>query len=66
MPFQLSEEQEMFRKSLRNFLEDKLAPGAAEIDEKDEFPRDVYKSLSEIGIRPYSSLRSTADLGEIS
>jgi len=51
MPFQLSEEQEMFRKSLRNFLEDKLAPGAAEIDEKDEFPRDVYKSLSEIGIQ---------------
>ena len=51
MPFQLTEEQEMFRKSLRNFLEDKLAPGAAEIDEKDEFPRDVYKSLSEIGIQ---------------
>jgi len=51
MPFQLTEEQEMFRKSLRSFLEEKVAPRAAEIDEKDEFPRDVYKTLSEIGIQ---------------
>ena len=49
MPFQLTEEQEIFRKSLRSFLEEKLAPRAAEIDEKDEFPGDVYQALSEIG-----------------
>ena len=51
MPFQLTEEQEMFRKSLRAFLEEKVAPRAAEIDEKDEFPRDVFRTLSEIGVQ---------------
>jgi len=51
MPFQLTEEQEMFRKSLRGFLEEKVAPRAAEIDEKDEFPGDIYKTLREIGVQ---------------
>lgn len=51
MPFQLTEEQEMFQKSLRGFLEEKVAPRAAEIDRKDEFPGDVYKTMSEMGIQ---------------
>jgi alkylation response protein AidB-like acyl-CoA dehydrogenase len=51
MPFQLTEEQEMFRKSLRNFLEEKVAPKAAGIDKSDEFPGDIYKTLSEIGVQ---------------
>ena len=51
MPFQLTEEQEMFKKSVRGFLEEKVAPRAAEIDEKDEFPVDIYKSLGEMGIQ---------------
>jgi len=51
MPFQLTEEQEIFRKSLESFLKERLAPRAAEIDKKDEFPGDVYKALSEIGIQ---------------
>ena len=51
MPFELTGEQEMFRKSLRGFLEEKVAPRAAEIDEKDEFPRDVYGTLSEMGVQ---------------
>lgn len=51
MPFQLTEEQEMFRNSLRGFLAEKVAPRAAEIDEKDEFPGDVYKTLGEMGIQ---------------
>ena len=51
MPFQLTEEQEMFRKSLRGFLEDKVAPRASEIDKNDLFPGDIYKAMSEIGIQ---------------
>ncbi len=51
MPFQLTEEEEMFRKSLRSFLEEKVAPRAAEIDRKDEFPSDLYRTMSEIGIQ---------------
>ena len=39
--FKLTEEQEMFRKSVREVCEDKLAPRAAEIDEADEYPWDI-------------------------
>ena len=39
--FHLTEEQEMFRKSVRELCEDKLAPRAAEIDEADEYPWDI-------------------------
>jgi alkylation response protein AidB-like acyl-CoA dehydrogenase len=51
MPFQLTEEQEMFKNSLRGFLAEKLAPRAAEIDEKDEFPGDLYRALAGIGVQ---------------
>lgn len=47
--FALTEEQELFRKSVREFAEDKIAPRAAEIDEADEFPWDIHKLLVEQG-----------------
>jgi alkylation response protein AidB-like acyl-CoA dehydrogenase len=47
--FALSEEQELFRKSVREFAEEKVAPRAAEIDETDEYPWDVHKALVEQG-----------------
>ncbi len=47
--FALTEEQELFRKSVREFAENKIAPRAAEIDEADEFPWDIHKLLVEQG-----------------
>lgn len=47
--FSLSEEQELFRKSVREFAEDRIAPRAADIDEADEFPWDLHKALVEQG-----------------
>jgi alkylation response protein AidB-like acyl-CoA dehydrogenase len=41
LSFALTEEQEMFRKSVRELVEAKLAPRAAEIDEADEYPWDI-------------------------
>jgi butyryl-CoA dehydrogenase/acyl-CoA dehydrogenase len=41
LSFALTEEQEMFRQSVRELVEDKLAPRAAEIDEADEYPWDI-------------------------
>ena len=41
--FRLSEEQELFRQTVRRLVEDKVAPRAAEIDEADEFPWDMHK-----------------------
>jgi alkylation response protein AidB-like acyl-CoA dehydrogenase len=43
--FQLPAELEEFRSVVRRIAEDKIAPRAAEIDETDEWPEDVYKVL---------------------
>ena len=48
-PFSLSEEQELFRKAVREFAEQKIAPRASEIDESDEFPEDLHRSMVEQG-----------------
>jgi acyl-CoA dehydrogenase len=47
--FQLSEEQELFRKTVREFAEEKIAPRAAQIDETDEYPHDLHHALVEQG-----------------
>jgi alkylation response protein AidB-like acyl-CoA dehydrogenase len=47
--FGLSEEQELFRKAVREFAEEKIEPRAAEIDESDEYPADLHKALVEQG-----------------
>jgi alkylation response protein AidB-like acyl-CoA dehydrogenase len=39
--FSLTDEQEAFRQSVRQLVEDKLAPRAAEIDVADEYPWDI-------------------------
>jgi alkylation response protein AidB-like acyl-CoA dehydrogenase len=44
-PFSLPEELETFRKAVRAVCEDRIAPRAAEIDERDEFPHDVHRVL---------------------
>jgi alkylation response protein AidB-like acyl-CoA dehydrogenase len=49
LSFQMTEEQEMFRASVRELVEDKIAPRAAEIDEADEYPEDVDAALVEAG-----------------
>jgi len=43
--FELPEELEEFRGLVREIAEEKIAPRAAEIDETDEWPQDVYRVL---------------------
>jgi alkylation response protein AidB-like acyl-CoA dehydrogenase len=43
--FQLSEDLEIFRSTVRQLAEEKIAPRAAEIDEKDEYPHDMHELL---------------------
>lgn len=47
--FQLSEEQRLLRKSVRQLADDKIAPRAAEIDETASFPYDVLDELVRAG-----------------
>ena len=43
--FVLPAEHQLLRKTVRELADDKIAPRAAEIDEKAEFPWDVYDAL---------------------
>jgi len=43
--FTLTEEHQMLRDTVRALVEDKIEPRAAEIDETDEFPADIYDAL---------------------
>lgn len=50
MDFSFTEEQELFRKSVREFCEKKIAPFANEIDEKGEIPRKVLDDMASFGL----------------
>jgi butyryl-CoA dehydrogenase len=48
--FDLTPEQEDFRKVVREFAEEVVAPGAAERDANEEFPLDVVRRMAELGL----------------
>ncbi len=47
--YQLTEEQQLLRKAVRQLADDKIAPRAADIDETGEFPYDVLDVLVRAG-----------------
>ncbi|MBI1844725.1 MAG: acyl-CoA dehydrogenase family protein [Actinobacteria bacterium] len=46
----LSEEQHVFRASLRRFCEERIAPNAAEVDRRGEYPWDNFHACVEMGL----------------
>jgi alkylation response protein AidB-like acyl-CoA dehydrogenase len=46
----LSEEQRLLKKTVREFAEAEIGPHAREWDEKQEFPREVFTKLGELGL----------------
>ncbi|WP_434512526.1 acyl-CoA dehydrogenase [Desulfitobacterium sp. AusDCA] len=50
MIFDLSEDHIMMRKMVRDFAENECAAGAEERDEKEEFPREIWNKLAELGL----------------
>jgi butyryl-CoA dehydrogenase len=49
MDFKLTEEQELIRKNIREFAEKHVDPIAAEIDEKERHPAELFRKLAEGG-----------------
>ena len=49
LSFTFTDEQQAFRQSVRELVEDKIAPRAAEIDETDEYPWDIDELLVRAG-----------------
>jgi len=50
MNFELTKEQEMIRKMVRDFAENVIGPRAIEIDKKAKFPEDIFKQMGELGL----------------
>jgi isovaleryl-CoA dehydrogenase len=50
LDFDLGETADMIRDTVRAFTADKITPRAAEIDRTNEFPRDLWPQLGELGL----------------
>ncbi|UMZ74614.1 acyl-CoA dehydrogenase [Natranaerofaba carboxydovora] len=50
MDFNLTDEQRMMQKLVKDFADKEVAPGAAERDEKEEFDRGLFDQMAEIGL----------------
>ncbi|VDH01475.1 Acyl-CoA dehydrogenase, short-chain specific [Lysinibacillus sphaericus] len=50
MDFNLSTEQQMIQRTIREFANEVVAPGAIERDRTNEFPVEIFKQLSEMGM----------------
>jgi alkylation response protein AidB-like acyl-CoA dehydrogenase len=66
--FKLSEEQELLRKTVRDFAEEEVAPKAAEMDEKEEFDWTLWDKMAEMGLTgiPFSDEYSGAGMDNVS
>ncbi|MDV2583128.1 acyl-CoA dehydrogenase [Alkalibacillus haloalkaliphilus] len=50
MNFQLTEEQQMLRKMVRDFAVNEVEPTAAERDEEERFDREIFDKMAELGL----------------
>ncbi len=50
MDFSLTEEHRLIQRMVREFAEKEIAPRAAEIDETDRFPDDLFRRMGALGI----------------
>ena len=50
MDFELSEDQRLLKKTVRDFAERELKPHSREWDETQQFPREIFSKLGELGL----------------
>jgi alkylation response protein AidB-like acyl-CoA dehydrogenase len=50
LDFQLTDDQELTRQTVREFARKEIAPQALELDETQRFPREIMKKLGEMGM----------------
>jgi isovaleryl-CoA dehydrogenase len=48
--FNLGEDIDMLRDSLFQFCQNEIAPRAAEIDQSNEFPNDLWRKMGDMGL----------------
>jgi alkylation response protein AidB-like acyl-CoA dehydrogenase len=50
MDFNLTEEQALLRKTLRDFCQKEVAPIAASLDQEERFPAETFRKMAELGL----------------
>jgi butyryl-CoA dehydrogenase len=50
MKLELNDQQKMIKKMVREFAEKEIAPVAAELDEKSEYPHEILKKMAKLGL----------------
>ena len=50
MDFTFTDDQEMLRRTVREFAEQEIAPTMMEFDEKQEFPREIMAKVGDLGL----------------
>lgn len=50
MDFSWTEEQEMWRRSVRDFAQQEIRPRVREIDTEERIPRDIVKGMADLGL----------------
>jgi butyryl-CoA dehydrogenase len=50
MDFQLTEQQKLFKKTVREFAEKEIKPLASKIDKEEYFPWEMYKKMGKLGL----------------
>ncbi len=50
MNFELSEDHQLLRQTVRDFAEERIAPAAEELDREHRFPYDIVEALAELGL----------------
>ncbi len=57
--FQLDDTVQMLRQAVQQFAEQEIAPRAREIDLTNQFPRDLWPKLGELGFLELRSMKNT-------
>ena len=63
LDFALGEMAEAIRETTERFAREKIAPVAAEIDEKDEFPRQLWPQMGDLGLHGITVEEEWSGLG---
>jgi alkylation response protein AidB-like acyl-CoA dehydrogenase len=50
MNYELTEEQELLRRTVRDFSESRVAPAAEELDREERFPYELVSEMAELGL----------------
>ena len=66
MNLELTEEQQLLQKTVREFAESEVKPLAKEIDETGRFPRDTFKKAAELGLTGVAFPEAEGGAGRVS